>query len=197
MSAMADPDAVIRRLYDAFNARALDEAAALFTEDALLEHAATGRQQRGGAGSVDFARMWIGAFPDARLTVEAITPRGPAALEVDLLATGTHEGPLDLGGYGLFKPSGTRGNLHLRQTLELRDGRIAYSGLSFDVHDIVQQLVAVSVPKLLDQLKRVQQLGGRLAQTSADQVMERRSLIDRLGTELDAARRIVRPYFDR
>ena len=55
----------------------------------------------------------------------------------------------------------------------------------------------VSVPKLLDQLKRVQQLGGRLAQTPADQVMERRSLIDRLGAELDAARRIVRPYFDR
>jgi len=194
---MPDPDAVIRRLYDAFNARALDNASALFTDDALLEHATTGRQQRGGAGYLDFARMWIGAFPDAQLTVEAITPRGPTTVEVDLLATGTHEGLLDLGGYGLFKPSGTRGNLHLRQTLELRGDRIAYSGLSFDVHDIVQQLVAVSVPKLLDQLKRVQQLGARLAETPAGQVMERRSLIDRLGVELDAARRIVRPYFDR
>jgi hypothetical protein len=28
-------------------------------------------------------------------------------------------------------------------------------------------------------------------------LIERRSIIDRLGTELDAARRIVRPYFDR
>lgn len=194
---MAAHEAVIRRLYDAFNARALDEAATLFTEDALIEHAATGRQQRGGAGYADFARMWIGAFPDARLNVEAITPRGPGTVEVDLIATGTHEGPLDLGGYGLFKPSGTRGNLHLRQTVELHDGRIAYSGLSFDVHAIVQQLVVVSVPKLLDQLKRVQQLGARLAETPAEQVMERRSLIDRLGAELDAARRIVRPYFDR
>jgi hypothetical protein len=194
---MAGTEALIRRLYALFNARELEQAAALFTDDALLEHAATGRQQRGGAGYLEFARMWVGAFPDAVLTVEAITPRSPTSIEVDLLASGTHEGPLDLGGYGLFKPSGTRGNIRLRQILELRDGRIAYSALSFDVHDIVQQLVAVSVPKLLDQLKRVQQLGGRLAQTSADQVMERRSLIDRLGTELDAARRIVRPYFDR
>ena len=194
---MAETEALIRRLYALFNARELEQAAALFTDDALLEHAATGRQQRGGAGYLDFARMWVGAFPDAVLTVEAITPRSPTSIEVDLLASGTHEGPLDLGGYGLFKPSGTRGNIRLRQILELRDGRIAYSALSFDVHDIVQQLVAVSVPKLLDQLKRVQQLGGRLEQTSADKVIERRSLIDRLGTELDAARRIVRPYFDR
>ena len=194
---MAETEALIRRLYALFNARELEQAAALFTDDALLEHAATGRQERGGAGYLHFARMWVGAFPDAVLTVEAITPRSPTSIEVDLLASGTHEGPLDLGGYGLFKPSGTRGNIRLRQILELRDGRIAYSALSFDVHDIVQQLVAVSVPKLLDQLKRVQQLGGRHAQTSADQVIERRSLIDRLGTELDAARRIVRPYFDR
>lgn len=194
---MAETEALIRRLYALFNARELEQAAALFIDDALLEHAATGRQQRGGAGYLDFARMWVGAFPDAVLTVEAISPRSPTSIEVDLMASGTHEGPLDLGGYGLFKPSGTRGNIRLRQILELRDGRIAYSALSFDVHDIVQQLVAVSVPKLLDQLKRVQQLGGRLAQTPADQVTERRSLIDRLGTELDAARRIVRPYFDR
>jgi len=197
---MTDTEAPIRRLFDLFNARALDEAAALFTDDARLEHAPTGRQQTGGAGYVDFARMWIGAFPDARLTVEAITPRGagdPRTVEVDLLASGTHEGPLDLGGYGLFKPTGTRGNLRMRQTLELRGDRIAYSALSFDVQDIVQQLVTVNVPKLLDQLKRVQQLGARLAQVPADQITERRSLIDRLGTELDVARRIVRPYFDR
>ena len=84
--------------------------------------------------------MWIGAFPDAVLTVEAITTRTPTTVEVDLLATGTHEGPLDLGGYGMFKPSGTCGTLRLRQRIEVQEGRIAYSALSFDVHDIVQQL---------------------------------------------------------
>jgi hypothetical protein len=69
--------------------------------------------------------------------------------------------------------------------------------VSYDVQDIVQQLTVVSVPKLLENLKRVRQLGDRLAQASAEQVVERRSIIDRLGIELDAARRVVRPYFDR
>lgn len=194
---MSDIPALIEHLYALFNARELEEAAALFADDAVLEHGAPRRQQRGGGGYLEFARMWIGAFPDAMLTVEAITPRNPTTAEIDLLATGTHQGPLDLGGYGLFKPTGAVGRLRLRQIVELRDGRIAYSALSFDVQDIVQQLTVVSVPKLLDHLKRVHQLGERLAQTSADQLIERRSIIDRLGRELDAARRIVRPYFDR
>ena len=194
---MSDPEAAVKRLYELFNTREIEQAAALFTHDALVEHAATGRQQRGGAGYLEFTRMWIRAFPDAFLSIEGMRWRTPSTVEVDLLATGTHEGPLDLGGYGLFKPSGTKGRLHVRQILEISEGRITYSGLSFDVHDIVQQLVVVSVPRLLDQLKRVQQLGTRLAQTPDDQVLERRGLIDRLGAELDAARRIVRPYFDR
>jgi hypothetical protein len=194
---MSDIHALVERLYALFNARDLDAAAALFADDAVLEHAAPRRQQRGGAGYLEFARMWIGAFPDAVLTVEGITPRNPATVEIDLLATGTHQGPLDLGGYGLFKPTGAIARLRLRQIVELRDATIAYSALSFDVQDIVQQLTVVSVPKLLDHLKRVHQLGERLARTAPEQVVERRSIIDRLGTELDAARRIVRPYFER
>ena len=194
---MSDSEALVRRLYTSFNARELAQAASLFAEEALLEHAATGRQQRGSTGYLAFAKMWIGAFPDAVLAVERVTQRSPTTVEVELRATGTHEGPLDLGGYGLFKPSGTKGTLRLRQILEIRDGKFVYSALSFDVQDIVQQLVVVSVPRLLEQLKRIQALGGRLAETPDDQVIERRSLVDRLGTELDAARRIVRPYFDR
>jgi hypothetical protein len=194
---MSDTHALIQRLHALFNARELEEAAAIFADDALVEHGAPGRQRRGGAGYLEFARMWIAAFPDAVLTIEGITPRTPATIEVDLLATGTHQGPLDLGGYGLFKPSGTMGKLRLRQIVEFRNSRIAYSALSYDVQDIVQQLTVVSVPKLLEHLKRVQQLGERLAQTSAEQVVERRAIIDRLGTEIDAARRIVRPYYDR
>jgi predicted ester cyclase len=194
---MPDTHALIERLYTLFNTRELEEAAVLFADDALIEHGAPGRQRRGGAGYLEFARMWIGAFPDAVLTIESITPRNGTTIEVELLATGTHHGPLDLGGYGLFKPSGTMGKLRLRQIVELKDSRIAYSAVSYDVQDIVQQLTVVSVPKLLEHLKRVQHLGERLAQTSAEQVVERRSIIDRLGTEIDAARRIVRPYFDR
>lgn len=37
----------------------------------------------------------------------------------------------------------------------------------------------------------------RRQQRGGDQLLERRSIIEWLGTELDAARRIVRPDFDR
>lgn len=194
---MADPEVLIRQLYTHFNTRDLDRAARLFDEEAVLEHAPTGRQQRGSSGYRQFAEMWIGAFPDAVLTVDGVTRRGPATYEIDLVATGTHAGTLDLGGYGRFKASGASGQLRLRQTLEVKDGKFVFSSLSFDVHDIVQQLVAVNVPKLLEHLQRVQQIGTRLAATPDDRVTERRALIDRLGHELDAARRQVRPYFER
>jgi hypothetical protein len=85
----------------------------------------------------------------------------------------------------------------MRQMIEVEDGRIAFSSLSFDVQAIVQQLVAVDVPALLKRLGKLRELEARLAAVPADDIQTRRAMLDRLGAELDAARRIVRPYFDR
>ena len=52
-----------------------------------------------------------------------------------------------------FKPTGAVGELRLRQMVEFDGGRIAFSSLSFDVQDIVQQLVSVDVPALLKRLE--------------------------------------------
>jgi predicted ester cyclase len=188
---------VIGRFYQLFNERRLDEAATLFTDDAVLEHAPLGRHQRGGEGYLEFARMWTRAFPDAALTVERVTSNDSDTWEVELFARGTHLGPLDMGAAGVFKPTGARATLRLRQMMELRDGRIVFSSLSFDLHDIVHQLVTVDVPKLMDQLQKIQQLAGKLTATAAEDMVERRNLISRLGTELDLARHMVRPYFSR
>jgi hypothetical protein len=197
---MSDDDAiceaVVRQLYGAFNARRIDEAAALFRDDAVLEHIPVGHQQRGPAGYRDFAGMWLNAFPDATVDVERISYRGGLRCEVDLRATGTHQGPLDLGGYGYFKASGAAGELRLRQMVEIADRQIAFSSLSFDVQDIVRQLVCVDVPTLLKRLERIHDLQGRLAAVAPGDTSTRRAVLERLGSELDAARRIVRPYFD-
>ena len=198
---MSDDDAiceaVVRRLYAAFNARRFDDAASLFQDDAVLEHIPLGRQQRGPAGYLEFVGMWLNAFPDATVDVERVSYRGGHRCEVDLRARGTHQGALDLGGYGLFKPTGAVGELRLRQMVEIDSGRIAFSSLSFDVQDIVQQLVSVDVPALLKRLDRVGDLQARLAAVPPDDIQTRRVVLDRLGAELDLARRIVRPYFDR
>jgi steroid delta-isomerase-like uncharacterized protein len=190
-------DRLIHDYYQAFNDRRFDDAAALFSEDAVLEHAPLGRQQRGGDGYRQFVEMWVRAFPDATLTVERIASMNGSVYEVELLAAGTHLGALDMGAAGVFKSSGVRASLRLRQLFEIGDGHIRFSSLSFDVQDIVHQLVRVDDNRLLDHIQRIQQLAAKLSRTPVENVVERRNLIDRLGSELDAARRVVRPYFGR
>jgi hypothetical protein len=193
-----DPnEALIRRFYQAFNDRRLDDAAALFHHDAVLQDVAFAREQRGPEGLFAFTGMWLRAFPDAILMAERISSRDGTTYEVDARAEGTHLGDLDVGGCGVFKPSGTRATLNLRHLLEIVDGRFVFSSLSFDIQDIVHQLVTVDVPKLHEHLQRIQQLAARLAAAPADDLVERSMIVDRLGRELDAARHVVRPYFTR
>ena len=194
---MDQHDSVIRRFYEYFNQRRFAEAAALFRDDALLEHVPLRRQERGGAGYLAFVHMWINAFPDAVLTVVEVAGRGVNTYEVELSAEGTHLGALDMGGFGVFKPTGTKASLRMRQIFEIDGESIVFSSLSFDLQDIVHQLVTVDVPKLLDHVRRIHQLGEKLAVTQQDDIVERSNLTDRLGTELDTARRVVRPYFIR
>ena len=187
----------MRQLYTSFNARQIDDAAGLFHDTAVLEHIPVGREQHGPSGYREFAGMWLRAFPDASVEVERISFRGGKRCEVDLRVRGTHQGALDLGGYGHFKPTGATGEMRMRQMIEIDGDRITFSSLSFDVQDIVQQLVSVDVPALLKRLEKLRDLEARLAAVPADDTATRRAVLDRLGAELDAARRIVRPYFDR
>ncbi len=186
---------LIQDYYALFNARRFEEMAALFTLDAVVEHLPFQRQQMGPEGSAEFARSWIAAFPDAVLTVEGVTSRDPVTHETSLVAAGTHRGPLALGGW-VFKPTGTYATLRLRELLQLRDGRIAFASLSFDLQEIVEQLVTVDCTQLLEHLDRLRQLGDSLAAATHDAIRAR-ELIDRIGIELDAARHSVRPYFKR
>jgi predicted ester cyclase len=132
----------IREYYACFNERRFDDAVGLFARDAILEQPPFGVQQPGGAGHLQFVEMWLRAFPDAVLTIQQVVQRGDTICEVDLLASGTHLGPFDMGAYGVFKPTGIHASLRLRELLEIRHGRITFSGLSFDIHDLVRQLTA-------------------------------------------------------
>ena len=131
---------LIREYYECFNQRRFAEAAELFAPDAVIEHAPTGQRQEGGDGYVRFAEMWVNAFPDAGLSIVRVEQRGDTICEIDLLGTGTHRGPFDLGQAGLFKPTGARARLPFRELLEIRVGKITYSSLRFDLHELVRQL---------------------------------------------------------
>jgi hypothetical protein len=185
-------NALVRRYYDCFNERRLDEAASLFAADAVLEHAPFGPPLRGAEGYLEFARQWIEAFPDARLLVDRLERRGDTICEVDLRADGTHLGTLAMGVYR-FKPTRAKTSLGMRQLLEIRDGRITFSSISFPPQDFLRQLVSVDHGILTVHLNQIGRLSAALV--SAADTIQQREIVEHLGVELDAARNVLRPYF--
>jgi predicted ester cyclase len=188
-------DTLIRRYYACFNERRFRDAAALFANDALLEHIPFGQQDYGGDGYVRFANTWIAAFPDGTFAVERVEPRTETMFEVHLLATGTHLGIFDIGIYQ-FKPSSTKATLRFRELLNIRDMTITASTLSFDLNDLITQLSVVDHAELSARLERIRQLHDELLRAERNTVRER-DVIDQLGPELDAARRALRPHYNR
>ena len=131
---------LIREYYACFNERRFRDAADLFAVDAVLEHPPFGPPTRGGDGYLQFAQMWASAFPDGTMTIDRVEQRGDTICEVDLVATGTHTGDVDMGTYGVLKATGGRATLRCRELLEIRAGKITYASLSFDVHELIRQL---------------------------------------------------------
>jgi len=189
-------DTLIRQYCACFNERRLHEAADLFAIDTVFEYPSQTPTPRGGEGYLRFAEMWLRAFPDGQLTIDHVEQRGETICEVDLVGTGTHTGDFDLGPYGVFQATGARATLRFRQLLEVRAGKITYSSLSFDIQALIREVVTVDDAQLMACLERIRHLTDELARVQGD-AERRRGVIDRLGRELDAARRVVRPYFHR
>src|SRR5438067_6790547 len=109
----------IKQYYACFNERRFAEAAALFADDAVLEQVPFHCRERGGAAYLLFADTWTRAFPDARVTVGDIVERPGEIFEIELLVDGTHHADLAMGGC-VFKPTGVRMTLRMRELIEFR-----------------------------------------------------------------------------
>jgi predicted ester cyclase len=171
-------------------------AGTLFAADAVVEMPPFVQRAHGCDAYAQFADAWLRAFPDAVFMVERVEQRNETMCEVDLIATGTHTGLLDLGTYGLLQPSGVRLTLRLRELLEIRDGKITYANLAFDINQLVRELNQVDDRKLMACLATVWELSDELA-NAQDDVERQRDVRERLGRALDAARHAVRPQFNR
>ena len=136
---MTDHD-LIRAYYDHFNARRLADAAALLADDAHLEHANISLVRDGSDNYALFAERWLVAFPDLQLTIERIDRVRDEWHEVYLVGEGTHEAEFDMGPLGKVKPTHRRGRMRLRHLLQVRNGRIASSTLSFDTNDLIRNI---------------------------------------------------------
>jgi len=131
---------LIRAYYDHFNARRLADAAALLSDDAHLEHPNIALARQGSDSYALFAQRWLAAFPDLQLTIERIVRAGDEWHEVYLVGEGTQSGDFDMGPLGLAKATHRRGRMRLRHLLQVRQGRIASSTLSFDTKDLIRQI---------------------------------------------------------
>ena len=188
-------ETVIREYYDCFNERRFVDVADLFAEDAVLEQLPSLRQERGVIGYLQFVSAWLRAFPDAVFTPECILSRDDVTHEVSVTASGTHRGALELGGW-VFRPSDLPALLGFREFLQIRDGKIAFSSLSLNLHEIVDKLAQIDADKLLEHVERLRPLGLALRGLRGDAIRAR-EITDAIGRELDAARHILRPYYKR
>jgi predicted ester cyclase len=188
-------ETLIRHYYACFNERRFEEATRLFREDALLEHIPFGKKHRGRDGYIRFAQAWGWAFPDAALIVDRIDRRSETMFDVHLLGTGTHRGVLDVGLFQ-FQPKGAKATLRLRELLDIKDGNIVSSSLSFDLNDLIAQLSTVDYSELTARLERIRRLTDELNRAQGDAARQQ-DVADRLGPELDAARRALRPHYNR
>jgi predicted ester cyclase len=185
----------IRAYYTCFNERRFADAAAFFANDAVVEMVPFQSRERGGAAYQRFANIWASAFPDAIVSVDEVTDRSRGVFEVALTVTGTHAGDLAMGGC-VFRPTGVRTVLRVRELLEFKDDLIAVACLSFDLQELAHQLARVDDTQLLMHLSRLRYLEERLRSAPAESD-RRHDVLDAIGRELDAARHVVRPYFSR
>ena len=190
MSADAAPHtSLIDYYYGCFNTRRFTDAAALFSEGHI--EFSPGAPWSGPDGYLHFADAWTSAFPNVKFDIQSVAWRSPTVCEVALRATGTHTGEFRFGRYRV-PPTGRNAVLHLRELLDIHDGRIRASMVTIEFSDLVRELAQVDYDDVLARVERLCVLRDELKAAHGD---DRRDVIDRLGAELDAARRALRPHF--
>ena len=107
----------------------------LVADDAEIQHRPN-HALRGPDGYVASAGMATTSFPDIHLDVVSVTRRGDTVAEVELLATGTHASDWTADGIGTLRASGAKRTFRIRETLEIRDGKITFSSLNYNLQDL-------------------------------------------------------------
>jgi steroid delta-isomerase-like uncharacterized protein len=87
------PEEVVRELYDSFNERDFERAAALFADPCEYETISWNVVSRTGADVAAGLRAWAAAFPDGVVAMANVIAAGPWVV-VEWHAQGTQTGPL-------------------------------------------------------------------------------------------------------
>jgi len=89
----------------------------------------------GHEGARQFFKLYVTAFPDLHLDVEAILPAGESHVVVRWRSSGTHKGPL-----ANIPATGRKGGVHGCTVIEVRNQKIAHAWVYFDNAHLLRQL---------------------------------------------------------
>jgi steroid delta-isomerase-like uncharacterized protein len=142
MSSAQENKAVSRRVAEEiFNQGKLDLADELYTPDYVLHDPSLPEDLHGPEGLKQYAAMNLGAFPDARVTVEDQIAEGDMVV-TRWRAAGTHTGEL----MGIL-PTGRRSEISGITINRFSGGRIAENWYQSDDLGMLQQLGVIPSPE--------------------------------------------------
>lgn len=130
--------AVVREIYDLWNARDLDAALDLATDDVDITLMAYGQRLTGREGFRRFMERFAIAFPDMKKELtNQIASGDQVVCEFEL--RGTHEGPLSTP-TGEIPPTGKAVHLFVVEVLTIRDGKLTTLRNYSDTATLMRQL---------------------------------------------------------
>lgn len=133
-------EALVRRYYELFNQRKLDEAERFVDPQAVFTYPVGKEHLIGRAGYRELARRWIEGFPDAHVEITAVIIPDDRTIATEWIGHGTHLGNLELPGFPPLPPGGLRAQLPMREIVTIADGRIIASRMEFDPAELMRRL---------------------------------------------------------
>ena len=89
----------------------------------------------GHEGARQFFKLYLTAFPDLHLDMEAILPAGESHVVVRWRSSGTHKGPL-----ANLPATGRKASVHGCSVMEVKNQKIAHAWVYFDNAHLLRQL---------------------------------------------------------
>jgi hypothetical protein len=132
---------MVRRYYELFNERRLDEAAEHVDQQATFHYLPTRQRLIGRAGYRALVAAWLNAFEDAQLEVRSVLVLNDHTVQVEFVGHGTHTGDLVLGEALSSPATGRSAELPFYDLLEIRNGVIISAELDFDIEEMKRRLL--------------------------------------------------------
>lgn len=133
-----DNVALVRSLFDAFDAGDLDRAVGAVADDFELVDVAAGQTFRGPEGCRRWLATFRAALPDARTDIVNIFSEGDR-VACEHVGRGTHSGPLVTSG-GEIPATGRKVELRIAELYQVREGKITQLHAYYDSATMMRQL---------------------------------------------------------